>query len=82
MTPIRVRLFARARDLVGADYVDVPLAEGATVAELRVRLAAAYPALRALLRRAAVAVNEDFAGDSARIPPEADVALLPPVSGG
>ena len=79
---LRVRLFARARDLAGADSVAVELPAGATVAELRARLGEAYPALRALLRRAAVAVNEDFAGDSARIPPEADVALLPPVSGG
>jgi molybdopterin converting factor subunit 1 len=82
MTPIRVRLFARARDLAGAETVEVLLPEGASVAELRNRLAEAYPALGGLLRRAAVAVNEDFADEATRIPPGAEVALIPPVSGG
>ncbi len=79
---VRVRLFARARDLAGADAVAVEMPAGATVAELRRRLGEACPALRPLLPRSAVAVNEDFAGDAAPIPPGAEVALLPPVSGG
>ena len=77
-----VRLFARARDLAGADAVTVELPAGATVAELRTALAAACPTLAPLLPRSAVAVNEEFAGDSVRIPPGAELALLPPVSGG
>ena len=79
---VRVRLFARARDLAGAEVVEVPLPDGATVADLRARLAGVCPALGPLLPRAAVAVNEDFAGDDAAIPPGAEVALIPPVSGG
>jgi molybdopterin converting factor subunit 1 len=79
---VRVRLFARARDLAGADVVDVTLPAGATVADLRARLAVEHPALRALLPRAAVAVNEDFAGEGTAIPPGAELALIPPVSGG
>jgi molybdopterin converting factor subunit 1 len=79
---VRVRLFARARDLAGADVVDVTLPTGATVADLRARLAVECPALRTLLPRAAVAVNEDFADDATAIPSGADVALIPPVSGG
>ena len=82
MTTIRVRLFARARDLAGADAVDVDLPAGATVAGLRARLAERVPALRDLLPRAAVAVNEDFADDDTPIPPGAEVAIIPPVSGG
>jgi molybdopterin converting factor subunit 1 len=79
---LRVRLFARARDLAGADSVAVELPAGATVAELRARLGEAYPALRPLLARSAVAVNEEYAGDDVVIPPAAEIALLPPVSGG
>ena len=41
----RVRLFARARDLAGADHVAVELPAGATVADLRRRLVALLPAL-------------------------------------
>lgn len=79
---VRVYLFARARDLAGTDRIEIELAEGATVADLRRRLAADYPALAGLLERSAIAVENDFAEDSRALPANAEVALLPPVSGG
>ena len=79
---VRVRLFARAKDVVGSEVVELQLAEGATVADVRRRLAAQYPDLRALLEHSAFAVNEEFADDSVPLPCGAEVALLPPVSGG
>jgi molybdopterin converting factor small subunit len=79
---VRVRLFARARDLAGADVVSVELPPGASVADLRTALGEACPSLGPLLPRSAVAVNEEFAGDDTVIPAGAEVALLPPVSGG
>jgi molybdopterin converting factor subunit 1 len=82
MTTVTVRLFARARDLAGAATVAVDLPAGAPVADLRRRLADRVPALAALLPRCAVAVNEEYAGDEAAVPADAEVALLPPVSGG
>jgi molybdopterin converting factor subunit 1 len=79
---VRVRLFARAKDLAGADAVTVDLPAGATVGDLRRRLAAEHRALTALLSRCAVAVAGEFAQDAQTLPPSAEVALLPPVSGG
>ena len=79
---VSVRPFARARDLAGADAVRVELPDGATVADLRRRLAADYPALTGLLERSALAVDSDFAEDSRVLSANAEVALLPPVSGG
>jgi molybdopterin converting factor subunit 1 len=79
---VRVRLFARARDVVGADALLVEVPDGATVADLRRRLAEERPALRGLLEHSALAVNDDFADDRLTLPLEAEVALLPPVSGG
>ena len=78
----RVKLFARARDLAGASEVAVELPGGATVKELRAALAREYPALAGLLERSALAVQDEFAGDSLVVPAGAEVALLPPVSGG
>ena len=78
----RVKLFARARDLAGAAEVSVPLPGGATVADLRRALVSAYPSLAGLLSRCAVAVADDFADDARVIPEGAEVAVLPPVSGG
>jgi molybdopterin converting factor subunit 1 len=77
-----VRLFARAKDLAGADSVRVDLPPGATVADLRRRLAAEHPALAGLLGRCTIAVNDEFAEDSLTLPGAAEVAVLPPVSGG
>ena len=79
---IHLRLFARARDLVGLDTCDVELADDATVADLRRRLAADYPKLVGLLERSALAVNDDFADDARRLTANDEVAVLPPVSGG
>ncbi|MBX9581306.1 MAG: molybdopterin converting factor subunit 1 [Gemmataceae bacterium] len=77
-----VRLFARGRELAGADAVPVELPAGATVADLRRALAERYPALAGLLAASAVAVNHDFAEDADVIAPADELAVIPPVSGG
>jgi molybdopterin converting factor subunit 1 len=79
---VRVRLFARAKDLAGADAVSVELPDRATAGQLRQRLAASCPALAGLLERSALAVNDEFADDALPIAPDDEIALLPPVSGG
>ena len=77
-----VLLFAGLREAVGSDAVAVELPAGATVADLRHRLAAACPAAASLLVRSRVAVNHEFVPDDRPIPPGAEVAVIPPVSGG
>jgi molybdopterin converting factor subunit 1 len=79
---MRVLLFARARDLAGADAIDVELPAGAMVAELRRVVADRYPKLAPLVGRSAFAVDDEFAGEDVVIGANAVVALLPPVSGG
>ena len=79
---VRVRLFARARDLAGRDAVVLEVPGGATAGDLRRRLANEHPALRGLLERSALAVNSEFAEDDLTLPLDAEIALLPPVSGG
>lgn len=77
-----VLLFARARDLVGTPSLAVPPPCPATVGELRQHLVARFPHLAGLLERSAFAVNDEFAGDATPLAADAEVALLPPVSGG
>ena len=78
----KVRLFARARDLAGADSLEMALAPGDRVLELRDRLLQERPALAPILERSAWAVNQEFAGLTTPLLDQAEVALLPPVSGG
>jgi molybdopterin converting factor subunit 1 len=79
---MKVRLFARARELAGADCIDVDVPAGATVGDLRRRIGEAHPPLAKLVERSALAVNDEFADDGLTLPLNAEVALLPPVSGG
>jgi len=79
---VRVKLFARARDLAGASEVTLELPAGATVADLRRSLASSHPQLAGLLARSVIAIADDFASDTTPISEEDEVALLPPVSGG
>jgi molybdopterin converting factor subunit 1 len=79
---IAVRLFARARDLAGRDVLPVELSAGASVADLRQEIRKACPALTDLLTRSRIAVGDDFAEDESRLQPGAEVAIIPPVSGG
>jgi molybdopterin converting factor subunit 1 len=79
---IVVRMFARARDLAGRDAVSVAVPAGAKVGDLRRQLAADVPALAGLLAKSVFAVGGEFAEDGHVIPDGAEVALIPPVSGG
>jgi len=56
--------------------------EGGTAAALRSRLADEFPALAPLLTRSAVAIGDAYVTDDAVVPHGADVAIIPPVSGG
>jgi len=77
-----IRLFARARDLAGQDMISLEVAPETTVGEFRRQLAEAVPGLGTILERCAVAVQNEFANDAVVLPPGAEVAILPPVSGG
>jgi molybdopterin converting factor subunit 1 len=79
---VRVRLFARAKDLAGSDCALVELPADATVATLRQKLGEVYPRLAGVLASCAVAIDEEFAREEDRLGESSEVALIPPVSGG
>ena len=75
--------FATALDAVGSAETEHELPDGSTIADLVERLTASYPGLAALWSRLAVAVDGEVAADrAAPLHDGAEVALLPPVSGG
>jgi molybdopterin synthase catalytic subunit len=81
---MRVRLlaFASASDALGTGELELELPGPARVADLRAWLDARYPALAPLWPRLAVAVNGSIARSDDPLSEGAEVALLPPVSGG
>ena len=79
---LTVHLFARARELAGAELVAVELPPGSTVAALHAALAALFPPMATLLERSVIAVNHDTANAGQVIDDGDEVAVIPPVSGG
>jgi molybdopterin synthase catalytic subunit/molybdopterin converting factor small subunit len=83
---VHVRFFASAADRAGQREADVvveaPGEAMPTTTHLREVLTEAYPALADLLPVCALAVNGDYAGEEVSLPPGAEVAVIPPVSGG
>lgn len=79
---VPIKLFAIARQRLGRDQVEISLPDPATAADLRRALAEQLPALADVLPHIRIAVNSSYAADSTVIPPGAEVALIPPVSGG
>ena len=77
-----VLLFALARAKAGRPSLSVDLPDPATVADLKSALALACPALAPLLPTIRLAINSEYALDDQIIPPGAELAAIPPVSGG
>jgi|688.fasta_scaffold444928_2 molybdopterin converting factor small subunit len=78
---LRILVFAGLAELVGGRFLEIDW-PGGTVADLRAAVAAARPALASLLARSAVAIDHRHAAADTPVRPGADVAILPPVSGG
>jgi len=79
---VKVKLFARYRDVVGQGEIDVETAPGTTVGALWQILADRYPSLAALGDSTLFAVNKEYAGRTQELREDDEVALIPPVSGG
>jgi len=79
---LQLRLFAKARDLVGQEYVEVDLDDSARVSDLKIALNRAFPQLEPLMPGLLFAVGTDYAGDDVRLADNGQVACFPPVSGG
>jgi molybdopterin synthase sulfur carrier subunit len=79
---IRVRLFAAARQLAGRELIEVSLPAASTIGELRTAMFSQYPALAPLARAAMFSVGAEYAEDATQLAEGADVACIPPVSGG
>lgn len=79
---VRIRLFHSLRQAAGAESIEVDVPDGATLGDVRDAAVAAHPALAP--HAGAIGLAQDMthadAGDAAR--PGAEIAFLPPVSGG
>lgn len=79
---LNVLLFAQAQQLAGAEKIEVELKSGSTVGDLRQAIETSSPELAAILKRSSIALDQEYAVDADVVKADAEVALIPPVSGG
>ena len=79
---VPVFLFAAARDAIGAERVEIDVADGATAEDVLSTLGEISPEMHQLIPYCRLAVDNRYAPASTRIEPGCELALIPPVSGG
>jgi molybdopterin synthase catalytic subunit len=79
--PITVLYFAAAREAAGTGREELEVPDG-DVAALRRALVERHPALARVLPRCRIAVEQELAEDGDPVRDGAEVAVIPPVSGG
>ena len=79
---VRVKLFAVAKELAGSDALEIDLADGAIIAELRAAVVEAVPDLVKIVPHSLWAVGSEYVREDTKLNETSDVAMIPPVSGG
>lgn len=79
---VQVLYFAQARERAGRAAETLDLADGDRLAAALAAIRRAHPGLEPLWQHLAVAVDGELAPADAELRSGAEIALLPPVSGG
>jgi molybdopterin converting factor subunit 1 len=79
---VSLLLFAGLRDAVGERSLCMEFDEGSTVADLKRRLGVEYPGIEPMLETVVCAIDDDYVSFEEPLREGAEVALIPPVSGG
>ena len=82
MNRIKLLFFATIRDRAGTRSMELDIPEDLTVQGLKDKIAEEYPALRDSMKSVLITIDREYAFDEAVIPPNAEMAMFPPVSGG
>jgi molybdopterin converting factor small subunit len=80
---LQVLVFAAARDAAGRDVVELELPEPVRAQDVMEAMGCQFPQLAELLPSCRLAVDCEYvSGETPIREPDAEIALIPPVSGG
>jgi molybdopterin converting factor subunit 1 len=79
---VRLRFFARCREIAGESETELELEKGSTITSIREKLEQCFPELSSLGSSLLLAVNGEFAAPHLELKEGDEIALLPPMSGG
>ena len=82
MNRVKLLFFATLRDRAGTKTMELEIPAELTVQGLKDKISNEYPNLRESMSSVLITINREYAFDDAIIPPDAELAMFPPVSGG
>ncbi|MCE9647419.1 MAG: MoaD/ThiS family protein [Chloroflexi bacterium] len=82
MNKIKLLFFATIRDRAGTKSLELDIPSDLTILGLKEKLATDFPNLRESMKSVLITINREYAFDEAVVPPNAEIGMFPPVSGG
>ena len=82
MNHVKLLFFATIRDRAGTKSMELDIPEDLTIQGLKDKLARDMPNLKESLKSVLITINREYAFDEAVVPPNAEIGMFPPVSGG
>ncbi len=82
MNHVKLLFFATLRERAGTRSMELDIPPDLTIQELKEKLSHEIPNLKESMSSVLITINREYAFDEAVIPPNAELALFPPVSGG
>ena len=82
MNRVKLLFFATLRDRAGTKSMELEVPADLTVQGLKEKLSHEFPNLKESMSSVLITINREYAFDDAVIPPNAELAMFPPVSGG
>lgn len=82
MNHIKLLFFATIRDRAGVKSLELDVPDDLTVQGLKEKLSTDYPNLKESMHSVLITINREYAFDEAIVPPNAEIGMFPPVSGG
>ena len=82
MNRVKLLFFATLRDRAGTKSFELDIPTDLTVQGLKDKISNEFPNLKDSMSSVLITINREYAFDDAIIPPNAELAMFPPVSGG
>lgn len=82
MNHVKLLFFATLRDRAGTRSMELDIPADLTVQGLKDKLANEYPNLGEAMSSVIITINREYVFEEAIIPPDAELAMFPPVAGG
>ncbi|HEX6512820.1 MAG TPA: MoaD/ThiS family protein [Chloroflexota bacterium] len=79
---VRVRLFARYRELAGTGSLEMDVPPSSTAIQVFDRVAEQFPAMQPMRASTLMAIDSDYVRPETELREGEELALMPPVSGG